>query len=130
MTELIIKDETVGGDILNEIKIKIDSERIMVRDIIASRVTAEVKTYNKKLPEYFNGLIKPSDAEQTLNGFKMKKRKVVDPEKQIYVAYEAFQKNGFFVLIDDVQCESLDQEVLVNENTSVSFLKLTPLVGG
>ncbi len=130
MNLITIKDETVGGDILNEIKIQIDRERLKVKDLIASRVTAEVNAYNDKLPEYFNGLVKPSEAEQTLNGFKMRNRKKVDAEKQIYIALEAFQKNGFFILVDDNQCEDLEDEVLVNENTSISFLKLTPLVGG
>ncbi|MBL6447056.1 hypothetical protein JMN32_12105 [Fulvivirga sp. 29W222] len=127
---ITIKDETIGGDILNEIKIQIDRESIKIKDLIASRVTAEVNAYNDRLPEYYNGLVKPSDSEQTLNGYKMKKRKKVDAEKQVYIALEAFQANGFFILVDDEQCEDLEQEVLVNENTSISFLKLTPLVGG
>ncbi|GAA0890612.1 hypothetical protein GCM10009122_02900 [Fulvivirga kasyanovii] len=127
---ITIKDETIGGDILNEIKIRIDRESIKVKDLIASRVTAEVDAYNDRLPEYYNGLVKPSDAEQTLNGYKMKNRKKVDAEKQVYIALEAFQSNGFFILVDDTQCEDLEQEVLVNENTSISFLKLTPLIGG
>lgn len=127
---ITIKDETIGGDILNEIQIRIDRESIKVKDLIASRVTAEVDAYNDRLPEYYNGLVKPSDAEQTLNGYKMKNRKKVDAEKQVYIALEAFQSNGFFILVDDTQCEDLEQEVLVNENTSISFLKLTPLIGG
>lgn len=130
MKLITIKDETAGGQILNEIQIQIEHERISVRDLIALRVTAEVEAYNKKLPEYFSGLIKPTDAEQTLNGFKMKAKKRVDPERQVYIALDAFQKNGFFLLVDDTQCVDLDQEVLLNENTSLSFLKLTPLVGG
>ena len=62
--------------------------------------------------------------------FRKIRRPKVDEEKQIYVALEAFQKNGFFILIDDEQVETLEQKVLVNESTAVSFIKLTPLVGG
>ncbi|WP_299221894.1 hypothetical protein [uncultured Aquimarina sp.] len=127
---LTIKDTTIGGDLLNEIEIAVQNERTTVKDIIIGRVAAEVKNYNDKLPEYFTGLVQPSEAEKTLNGFKLKTRKKIDAEQQAYIALEAFQQNGFFVLIDDQQAEDLDQEVLVAADTSVSFVKLTPLVGG
>ena len=130
MTEVLIRDETAGGDILNEITIQIEKERVTVRDVIASRVEAEVKNYNQRLPEYFKGLIQPSASEQTLNGYKMKKHKLVDTEKQVYAALEAFQQNGFFLLVDDRQCDNLGEELLLNDQTTVSFIKLTPLVGG
>lgn len=130
MRLITVKDETMSGDVLNEILIHINNERMTVKELIASRVEAEVNAYNEKQPEYFRGFVKPTDAEKTLNGYKMKTGKKVDPEQQIYVAWEAFQNNGFFILVDNIQCESIDQEVLVNENTSISFLKLTPLVGG
>ena len=130
MNVITIKDEAIGGNILNEISIAIGHERITIRELIAARVTAEVESYNAKQSEYFIGLVKPTDAEETLNGFRMKKRKLLDAEKQVYIAYEAFKQNGFFILVDDIQAEDLDQEVLLNETTKLSFVKLTPLVGG
>ena len=130
MSLITIKDETASGDVLNKIQLQIDNERITVRDLIASRVTAEVELYNQKLPDVFNGLIKPTEAEPTISGFKMKKKNPIDAEKQVYIALEAFQRNGFFILVDNSQCEELDQEVLVNANSSISFIKLTPLAGG
>jgi hypothetical protein len=35
-------------------------------------VNAEVEIYNNKMPEYFNGLVQPNDAEKTLNGLRLK----------------------------------------------------------
>ena len=130
--KLLIKDETFTGDILNQIEIEVANELTTVKDIIAGRVTAEVERYNNKSTEYFQGLIQPTDTEKALNGykFKSKKKRVVDAEKQVYVALNQFQNNGYFVLIDDIQAESLDQEVLVGKDTQVSFIKLTSLVGG
>lgn len=128
---LTIKDATFSGDILNEIEIAVQNERTTVKDLIAARVTSEVKSYNEKLPEYFKGLIQPSEAEKTLNGFRLKRReKKIDVEKQIWTALDAFQKNGYFILIDNQQAEDLDQEVLVSKTTEISFVKLTQLVGG
>ena len=130
MTTLTIKDETASGDILNEIRIKVENERTTLKDIITARVLTEVESYNSSKPEYFKGLIQPSEAEKTLNGFRVKKRKTIDGEQQVYVALDAFLKNGYFVIIDDEQVTDYDQEILVSSETKISFLKLTPLVGG
>ena len=128
--KLLIKDETFTGDILNQIEIEVANELTTVKDIIEGRVTAEVERYNNKSTEYFQGLIQPTDTEKALNGFKFKKKRLIDAEKQVYVALNQFQNNGYFVLIDDIQAESLDQEILVGKDTQVSFIKLTALVGG
>ena len=46
------------------------------------------------------------------------------------VAVEAFSRNGFVVLVDDRQVESLDAVLDVSRRTEITFLKLVPLVGG
>ncbi|OOQ57317.1 hypothetical protein [Mucilaginibacter pedocola] len=125
---ITIKDESATGKLLHEFEMEFKTETVTVRDIIMRRVYREVEQYNKKTPLGFNGLVQPTDAEKTLNGVKPKK--VVDAEKQAYVALHAFQNNGFFVLIDNTQAEDLDEEVLLHSGMAVSFIKLTQLVGG
>ena len=127
---LKITDETAGGKITNEVNITFENELTTVQDIIKARVFSEVEAYNTKLPEYYRGLVQPGETEQTLNGYKMKQRRKLDAEQQYLAALNAFQKNGFFILIDNIQAESLEQMVVINPNTSISFIKLTPLVGG
>lgn len=130
MLQLKVTDETFAGKILNEISISVSGERLSVKEIIEARVYAEVADYNQKLPEIYRGLVQPTGAEVALNGYRVKQKISVDAEKQLYTALDAFQKNGFFVIIDDVQAESLDQQVLLHGDSTVSFIKLTPLVGG
>jgi hypothetical protein len=60
----------------------------------------------------------------------MRNKRFVDPEKQVFVAWDAFQKNRFFVMIDNKQVADLDETILVDASTKVSFLRLMPLVGG
>ncbi|RPD42108.1 hypothetical protein [Chitinophaga barathri] len=127
---LTMTDESAGGKVLRELEISFASELTTISDIITTRVRAEVEAYNNKMPEYFNGLIQPGDAERTINGFKIKAHKKVDASQQCATALDAYTKNGFFVLVDNIQSTSLDQMVLINENTRISFIKLTPLVGG
>jgi len=130
MHQVVIKDSTAGGKILNEISVSFTSELTTVREIIEARVNAEVESYNSRLPEYFRGLVQPADAEKTLNGFKLKERRKVDPEKQCLVALDSFARNGYFIFIDTIQAASLEQMVVINEKTEINFIKLTPLVGG
>lgn len=44
----------------------------------------------------------------------MKERRKIDPEKQYAIALDAFLKNGYFVLIDNIQAEDPEQMVVIN----------------
>ena len=127
---ILICDELLNGTITNQFEISLESDSLTVRDLITKRVSIEIENYNKRLPEYFNGLIEPKEAERTLNGYKLKPKQLIDVEKQVYIALDAFQKNGFFVLVDNEQLEELEQQVLLKNTSKISFVKLTPLVGG
>jgi hypothetical protein len=127
---LTVRDETTAGQTLYEFALEVLTERLTVRELIRSRVYQEVQDYNLRRPEQFRSLVQPTDAEQTLNGFKLKKPRQIDWKKQYEMAVEAFEVNRFLILVDDRQAESLDEEIVINPETRVSFLKLTPLVGG
>jgi len=133
-TTLKIRDETtlsLGGDEEEGgFTLEVLTARITVRDLIRTRVANEVRDYNLSQPEYFRGLVQPTDAESTLNGFRMRNRRKIDPEKQFELALRAFYTNGFILLVDDKQVEELEEEIEVRPDTAVTFLKLVPLVGG
>ncbi len=127
---LNIRDENGLGDVYNELQLSFEEASITVRDMIAERVIQEVSIYNRKATEYQHALVKPSDTEVLLNRTKARKKRPIDTQKQIDVALKAFTANGFFILVDDEQAEDLEQVISITPNTSVSFVKLTPLVGG
>ena len=127
---ITIQDENFSGAVLNELELFFQSESVSVKEIIEQRVLQEVARYNEKATEVYRGLVKPSAMETVLNGFKAKSKVIIDGEKQVYVALDAFQKNGFFVLIDDKQVDSLDMQVQLSPVSKISFIKLVPLVGG
>ncbi|MEM6321251.1 MAG: hypothetical protein AAF960_26575 [Bacteroidota bacterium] len=130
MTTLTIKDETALGDVLHETQLHFETTSVTIADIIKNRVTTEVTAYNQRQTAHFKGFVQPTAAEKILNGYRLKKPKPIDVEKQVYVALDAFQKNGFFILVDNLQADSLTQKVEIRPTTTVSFIKLTPLVGG
>jgi hypothetical protein len=129
-TTLTIRDETTSGDTLCEFALELLTERITVRELIRSRVYQEVQDYNLLQPQVFRGLVQPTDAENALNGYKLRKPRTIDWKQQYDKAIDAFESNGILILVDDKQVESLDEEIVVRPETRVSFLRLTLLVGG
>ncbi|MEP4053007.1 MAG: hypothetical protein ABJN22_12255 [Litorimonas sp.] len=127
---ILIRDESMGGKTLHEFSLSFPKAEVTVSDIIRERVRYEVEAYNRKAQDKFFGLVRPSDAEESLNGYKLRKPRRIDADKQIKIALKAFSTNGFIMLIDNQQAESLDQKIELKPDMNISFLKLTPLVGG
>jgi hypothetical protein len=125
-----IKEETSGGNIVNEMKVKLASEVVSIKDIIEAKVNAQVEAQYQQLAGIYNGLVEPVETEKMLNVFTERPAEKINTEKQVNAALDAFRQNSFFMLIDNIQAESLDQMVVINDKTEVSFLKLTSLVGG
>ncbi len=127
---ITIVDETASGERVNSFTLDSLTEHPTVRELIRARIYQEVQDYNQNLPEVFNGLVQPADSEKLLNGYRRGKVKPINWETQFKKACEAFEKNGFFILIADRQAESLDESFEVKVDTKVSFVKLVQLVGG
>jgi hypothetical protein len=129
-TTLTIRDETLGGESLREWALAVTAERMSVRELIRSRVYQEVQDYNVQRGQVYQGLVRPEEAEKALNGWKLKKPRLLDWKRQFERALEGFEGNQILILVNDRQAESLDEEFVVGPDTSVTFLRLTPLVGG
>lgn len=128
---LKVVDETTSGEIYNETVLRLASSRASVRDIIEQRVRQEVRNFNDvRQNEFFSGLVQPRTAEKHLNGYRIKKEKIIDADQQVDIALSAFSENKYLLLVDDRQLDSLDDEFGVTDATKISFLKLIPMVGG
>ena len=132
MSALIeVVDETAGGEVIRRLLLKLESRDITVREIIERRVREEVERFNAAPEEFvFHGLVQPHDTERELNGYRMRRRRLLDADRQCALALEAFAQNGFFMLVGDRQVETLDETIAVTPELVVSFVKLVPLVGG
>ena len=130
MNVVTIHDETLTGERMTAFTLDFLTTRITVRELIRKRVLEEVEEYNRTMPAYFRGLVQPTDAERVLNGYRLRNARRIDPEAQVAYALTAFERNGFFLLVDDRQMESLDGEIVLRVGTQISFHKLVPLVGG
>ena len=129
-TTLTIRDKAATGEVVGESILELMTERITVRELIRSRVYQEVRDYNVKRTGNFRGLIQPTGAERTLNGYRMRKGRQIDWQRQYEAAVEAFEQNQVIIVVNDRQVEGLAEEIVVAPETEVSFLKIVPLAGG
>ena len=132
MPTITIRDEVTSkpGKADYVITINLAARGLTARELIRERVRQEVEDFNNKQPELFNGLVQPTDTERTLNGFKFRQKRTLDWREQFEKAIEGFHRNAFILLVDDAQVEDLDQAIPLSPETSVTFIKLVPLVGG
>jgi len=125
-----ILDKAASGEQFLTRQLEVTSERVTLRELILERIRKEVDEFNREQSDVFSGLIQPTDAERVLNGYRLKSRRQLNWEHQYAKALEAFEKNGFFVIVDGRQVEDLDEVIPLRESSEVHFLKLVPLVGG
>lgn len=130
MTTLTIRDETLSGESLREWALEVTTERLTVRELIRSRVYQEVQDHNRRHDQVFQGLVQPDETEKTLNGWKLKQPRQLDWKRQFDRAVEAFEANQILILVNDRQVESLEEQLVLDSQTHVTFLRLTALVGG
>jgi hypothetical protein len=128
---IIIKDETLFGVVTQEQRLSIQKKTLTLRDIIVARVEEEVRKHNTKVSDRYQFLIDLSPAEMRLNlGNKLRHKKSIDPKIPVAKAIEAFKANAFFVLVGNQQVETLEELIPAEQQLEVSFVKLTPLIGG
>ena len=127
---LKIRDESSPGKVASVLELPELPETITLRELIRTRVREEVAKVNADPAREFRTLVRPTDAEISLNGYRLLRPKPIDWQRQAQVAEEAFERNGFFVLVDGQQVTELDAELALTADTDIRFMRLTPLVGG
>jgi len=128
---ITIFDESTAGKATTSFILELDTRRLSARDLIRQRVRQEVAKFNaQKCAGIFQGLIQPTDTEVELNGYRLKNFRTLDWETQFKTAVKSFEANGFFMLVDGKQVESLDEQLELQSSSKVQFIKLVPLVGG
>lgn len=122
--------DTQPGIGLRSRKWKFDTPKITLRALLRERVRREVEAFNVNRPEIYHGLVQPEESERVLNGYRLKRLRALDPDREYQHALQAFESNGFLVFVERRQLESLDEEIDLETAGEVEFLKLVPLAGG
>jgi hypothetical protein len=129
MTTITIVDESTVGE-KHAWSLDFLDETVSLRELIRQRIYQEVIEYNARLTGHFRGLVQPTQAERTLNGFRLPSKNRLDWQAQYEKAIDAFTRRGYLVLVNDEQIADLDALIELQADTEVTFFKLVPLVGG
>jgi hypothetical protein len=128
--DVIVADATASGSETARMILAGVPTPVRLGQLIRFRVREEVARYNADPVPRFQGLVQPTEAEATLNGYVLTRPRRLDWEKQADAALKAFRRNGFFVFVGDRQVDDLDEELTLDETDVVSFVRLVALVGG
>jgi hypothetical protein len=130
MATVMFVDEATNGSHVRQWGMDVTEERVALRELIRRRIHQEVAEFNAAGTAMFRGLVRPSSAERTPDGYRLRPGHRVDPDEQFARAVEAFGRNGFVVLVSGRQVLSLDEEIDLARDAELTFLKLVALVGG
>lgn len=109
---------------------------LTLRDLIARIVREEVEAFRARKRE--QRLMPVLSREQIERGLESGRVSAgapaggakVDEDAAVGVAHQSFEDGLYLVLIDGRQYEDLDEQVLIGDDSTVTFLRLVPLAGG
>lgn len=134
MPTLTVRDESISGTEDQRTTLEFPTERIAVRDLIRARIYQDVDDFNRARREGrasdFRGLVRPTEDEVALNGYRMPSGREIDWKAQFERAHKAYEENRILVLVGDWQTKALDEVIEIGRDTEVTFLRLVMLVGG
>ncbi|MDX2074850.1 MAG: hypothetical protein SFZ02_00345 [bacterium] len=144
MVTVAVRSRVVGGsnpdDQLSQVALDLLNETLTIAELIAHTVEEQIrdlelqrKLDNDHIQQILNRQYL-TDAEvqaQAQDGaIKMPKVEKRGVDYHIQTAQTAFQKGVYVIVIDGVQADALDSMVTLKPASKITFLRLTPLVGG
>ena len=118
-----------------ELEIIDPDEIILLKDLITSIVREEVKSFNQKNhPNRLSPVLFLQNIEDGLASGKIglpnAKIPEVGFEKAVKDAISAFSSGYYYVFVDGDRINSLEDGIFLGEHSKITFIRLTPLVGG
>jgi hypothetical protein len=107
-----------------------------LRDLITLIVQHEVEAFRQRQEgRRLAQVLSPQDIERgaergKIDSGERELQQDVDENVAVGTALQAFEDGLYFVFVDDVQQEALDQTVFVGDDSKVMFVRLVALAGG
>lgn len=107
-----------------------------LRDLIERVVRYEVAAFrNRQSDRQFVRALTAAQIESAAEQGKVEMggsevgRQHVDEEQAVAAAWTAFEDGLYLVVVDETQCTNLDQVLFLNEDSQITFVRLTMLTG-
>lgn len=125
MVKIAVKEELLDGKIISEWLFDWNETSITLEDLIIAKVEKQLEEKESLMHA------SPNLMERILNQEKKEKAILkIDRKSAIAEAIKAFKQNRFFVLVDGNQIDELTTKLEIKFNSTIQFIRLTPLIGG
>ena len=128
MATIEMRDVSPGGHLLSGATVEGLPDRASLRDILATRVHAEVAAYNVEPGSRYQGLVQPEDAIRYSDGFRMPTPRPLDAEHLLLAVEEAVTAGVVLFRIGETTVSDLDHEVVVADEASITTVLRRPIV--
>ena len=100
MSEMTMRDTSRAGHVLGGAQVTGLADEVTIREILRTRIRAEVSTYNADPGPVFPGLVQPADGVRHSDGFRMQQPRPLDAELLIAAAEEATRVGLLHLRVD------------------------------
>jgi len=121
MSEMTMRDTSRAGHVLGGAQVTGLADEVTIREILRTRIRAEVSTYNADPGPVFPGLVQPADGVRHSNGFRMHQPRPLDAELLIAAAEEA-TTIGLLHLHVDGQAVDLDEVIMPADHRELTAI--------
>ena len=125
MLTICIKDQSLQ-EAQQPWYLEIIEEQITLREIIRRRLYQEISEYQAKKRSQLPCFLIPTRSCQTATEL----LPLFDWQRYSEQVIHAFEKRSYIVLVDNQQITYLDAPITLHIQSTVTFLKLMPLIGG
>lgn len=128
MATIEMRDVSPGGHVLSGATVEDLPDRASLRDILATRVHAEVAAYNAEPGPTYRGLVQPEDAIRYSDGFRMPTPRPLDAEHLFVAIEEAVAAGVVLFRIGEMTVTDLDHDVEVTDEELITTVLRRPIV--
>ena len=136
---LVVRAKIVGrrGPALAPLEIAQEEPLETARELLAAVVREQVDSFRKRKEESSflriltqREIADGSQAGKIVPGQQDRDERVPTVEEAVAAAVTAFHDGFYYMFLNDVQVEDLDQRIAQTDVSDVLFVRLTPLAGG
>ncbi|MEZ5583120.1 MAG: hypothetical protein R3F37_10475 [Candidatus Competibacteraceae bacterium] len=146
MLNVSVSTVVFGGGVIEsplpKVNLRLVSQRLSAREIIAQAVKEQVKAlllehekdYQRIQRQLQRQYLEQADVDRQAQRGKVALERVMDKvpqeEKEIERALKAFRNGSYKMFVDGSEVVELDEMCTLKEGAAVRFVRLIPLVGG